>query len=614
LGKSLFWDQQVGSDGQACASCHFSAGADARTRNAISPGLNATPIDHSYSAGGYTAPNSTLAASDFPAHRLANADDRTSAVLRDTNDVVGSAGVFFRTFTAVGAVADYSRPVASVPDTCTSVADPDGFQVGGTNVRRVEPRNTPTMFNALFNNRNFWDGRAQDVFNGVDPFGARSASAVVYDSASGKPTPLKVRIAFSSLASQAVGPPLSKFEMSCDGRTFPDLGHKLLRLRPLALQEVAPSDSVLAAIKNDSGRGLRLSYAALIERAFAPRWWDSRTPVVVNGRAYTQAEANFSLFWGLAVQAYMQTLVADDTPVDRFFEGRRGALTPSQLRGMNIFQSFQGQAPNPFKAGETISVKLSTGAPADARCSTCHGGAETTIASVSSVQDERLERMTLRNGACAMYDQGFVTTGVRPLAEDVAVSGLDPAGQSFAETALAQEGLLASLVPTAASPYGLSPLLGGTVNCEGQNIAGAFKTPQLRNVELTGPYFHNGGQLTVMQVVDFYNRGGDFDNDQVDENIRPLGLAEQDKVDLVNFLMALTDERVAYERAPFDHPSLCVADGQTGDSLGVGVAAALPGGGGQAIAIDRALCIDAVGARGRPTRLTTFLGVSPLAH
>src|SRR5450432_1775040 len=39
LGKALFWDQQVGSDGLACASCHFQAGADNRVRNQLSPGL-----------------------------------------------------------------------------------------------------------------------------------------------------------------------------------------------------------------------------------------------------------------------------------------------------------------------------------------------------------------------------------------------------------------------------------------------------------------------------------------------------------------------------------------------------------------------------------------------
>src|SRR5262245_30620886 len=38
LGKAFFWDMQAGSDGQACGSCHFHAGADNRTRNQLSPG------------------------------------------------------------------------------------------------------------------------------------------------------------------------------------------------------------------------------------------------------------------------------------------------------------------------------------------------------------------------------------------------------------------------------------------------------------------------------------------------------------------------------------------------------------------------------------------------
>jgi cytochrome c peroxidase len=40
LGKALFWDTQVGSDGiQSCATCHFHAGADSRTTNQLSPRL-----------------------------------------------------------------------------------------------------------------------------------------------------------------------------------------------------------------------------------------------------------------------------------------------------------------------------------------------------------------------------------------------------------------------------------------------------------------------------------------------------------------------------------------------------------------------------------------------
>ena len=60
LGKALFWDMQVGSDGvQACASCHFRAGADPRSKNQVSPGLKHVPVaDLTYSTG--TGPNYQL--------------------------------------------------------------------------------------------------------------------------------------------------------------------------------------------------------------------------------------------------------------------------------------------------------------------------------------------------------------------------------------------------------------------------------------------------------------------------------------------------------------------------------------------------------------------------
>ena len=90
---------------------------------------------------------------------------------------------------------------------------------------------------------------------------------------------------------------------------------------------------------------------------------------------------------------------------------------------------------------------------------------------------------------------------------------------------------------------------------------GEFKSPTLRNISLTGPYFHNGKYLTLRQVVDFYDRGGDFDNDDKDSQVRRLGLSERDKRDLVAFLLTLTDDRVRFERAPFDHPSLDLPDG-----------------------------------------------------
>ena len=70
LGKALFWDMQVGSDGvQACGSCHFSAGVDNRTRNQLNP--NHLGGDQNLELKGPLA-NQTLTPADFPFHKLAN--------------------------------------------------------------------------------------------------------------------------------------------------------------------------------------------------------------------------------------------------------------------------------------------------------------------------------------------------------------------------------------------------------------------------------------------------------------------------------------------------------------------------------------------------------------
>src|SRR5215471_14104030 len=94
LGKALFWDMQVGSDGvQACASCHFRAGADPRSKNQLSPGLKHMPdADLTYSTG--AGPNRQLEASDFPLTRLAIPGIRGALnPATDSNDAVSSQGI-----------------------------------------------------------------------------------------------------------------------------------------------------------------------------------------------------------------------------------------------------------------------------------------------------------------------------------------------------------------------------------------------------------------------------------------------------------------------------------------------------------------------------------------
>jgi cytochrome c peroxidase len=633
LGKAFYWDTQVGSDGQSCGSCHVSAGADNRLKNVVSPAQHATPTPSTTFSfpPNIGAANATLSVHDFPIHRLSNIDDRNSTVLFDSTNIVGSTGVFYRIFTAVPNLHNQANAVSA--DSCISVPDPDNFQVGGVNVRQVTARNAPTVFNSAFNNRLFWDARAEEVFNGVDSFGGSNTSAVVYQNVGGTPQPVQVRIAYASGASIAVGPPVNSTEMSCVNRTFPDVGHKMLSALPLGQQIVDPTDDVLGGLSRSRSvagqTGLSTTYTDLIHQAFQPGWYSSLTSITINGKSYSQTEANFSLFWGLAVKAYLDTLIADNSPVDQFFDGNQAALSPSALRGLNIFQSFGGIAPDPTDptGTKTIKVTLSTGLPADARCITCHGGPELTNASINGVDQQRLERMMTRHDTCVIYDQGIFNNGTRPATDDPLLNETDPYGNSFAEVVNAKNGILSSIIPGTieSTPpyYGLNveddptvtgPVLGGTTNCENNNISGNAKVPSLRNVELTGPYFHNGGQLTLMQVVDFYNRGGDFDNTGIGANVHSLSLAEQDKRDLVSFLLALTDERVAHEQAPFDHPSICISAGAMGDSTHVATGTPLPGGGSQPTAADQMQCVSAVGAAGVATRLTPFLGANPYSH
>jgi hypothetical protein len=120
-----------------------------------------------------------------------------------------------------------------------------------------------------------------------------------------------------------------------------------------------------------------------------------------------------------------------------------------------------------------------------------------------------------------------------------------------------------------------------------QNL-GEFKTPSLRNVELRAPYMHNGRFATLEEVVEFYNRGGDFPNAPNFNNnlIRPRNLGAGQKADLVAFLRRpLTDVRVSTESSPFDRPTLYTESNRVPVLQGVGVSGS-GGGVPQAIAVE----------------------------
>ena len=89
----------------------------------------------------------------------------------NSNDVASSQGVRLTDFVGVtpGSHVDEGVP-----------QDDPVFRAGGVTVRRVEPRNTPTTINAVLNFFNFWDGRANPFFNGVNPFGLQDTGARVF--------------------------------------------------------------------------------------------------------------------------------------------------------------------------------------------------------------------------------------------------------------------------------------------------------------------------------------------------------------------------------------------------------------------------------------------------
>lgn len=243
-----------------------------------------------------------------------------------------------------------------------------------------------------------------------------------------------------------------------------------------------------------------------------------------------------------------------------------GALTTQQKLGLQVFQG-------------------------SGKCIACHSGPELTNASVQNVLNEKLERMIMGDNVVAVYDNGFYNTAVRRCAglagpcDDVGVGAtIGPLNLPLSMSRFFQLpqncGFVAGVGCTNAPPIQPRPLEGlGTPQALQPNervaVDGAFKTPGLRMVELTAPYFHNGGDRTLRDVVDFYDRGGNFPAFNLanfDPNIVMLGLTQTQKGALVALMLGMTDERVRFQQAPFDHPQLFVPNLPDGVLPAVGAA------------------------------------------
>lgn len=371
----------------------------------------------------------------------------------------------------------------------------------------------------------------------------------------------------------------------------------------LKQQRISSTDSVLAPVSG----ARRPTYRELIKSAFQPRLWNATQNVLVGGAPYTQMEANFPLFFGLAIQMYEATLVSDQAPIDAYLQGDHTAMNAQQVEGMNLF--------------------LGKG-----KCVNCHGGPELTNAASRLLMHprERIERMVMADNLTTLYDNGFYNTGVRPTSEDLALGGADAWGNPWSFTrqynSVLQGGR--SVDPLDVDVCTFEAPLSAAIPCDAtlkpnvgfrDSVDGAFKTPTLRNIALTGPYFHNGSRSTLKQVMEFYNRGGDrrgedanntsgfehpavnqHNTSNLDPDMTALNLTPDEIDALVKFMeVGLTDPRVAWERAPFDHPSLVIPQGHIGDENAVTQRPASPKVTTRQ-AMDASLNLKPYGAEGRP--------------
>ncbi|MDE0886253.1 MAG: hypothetical protein OSB70_12055 [Myxococcota bacterium] len=260
LGKALFWDMQVGSGNgaqSACATCHYQAGADSETRRVVS---------------------STR-----------------------SDGIIGSLGVRESQFRGISLL---EKGVASATDDTSKPLD---FLITG--------RQAPPTVESEFTH-NFWDGRANNCFNGVDPGGQEGQRGLhQWSKDGGGIVPTTFLLCDASQASQAVGPPNSDVEMAARGRTFPELGYKMLRVKPLAMQtgDLADELSTTTAghydtMINDAFGDVLGEFIGDEAVAGVPeiRVTDSNGNRTLVEPSLT--EQNFSLFWGLSVMAYELTL------------------------------------------------------------------------------------------------------------------------------------------------------------------------------------------------------------------------------------------------------------------------------------------------------------------
>ena len=193
-----------------------------------------------------------------------------------------------------------------------------------------------------------------------------------------------------------------------------------------------------------------------------------------------------------AVAAFERTLIAGDAPIDRYLAGDLDALSDQARNGLVLFRG-------------------------KARCTVCHQfNANFSAFSTFPFFTDGNYRNT---GVAANF------SGFNLLARRAISASRDATGAATLELAKHER----------AGELGRFVFSGNTLDI------GAFRTPSLRNVELTAPYFHDGSAATLEDVVRFYVKGGS-ENPNRDWQLEPVPLTESEQRELVAFLKTLTSD------------------------------------------------------------------------
>ena len=196
----------------------------------------------------------------------------------------------------------------------------------------------------------------------------------------------------------------------------------------------------------------------------------------------------------MAMAAFERTLVSGNSRFDRWYFKGEKSLSEQEMRG---FQTFIGNG----------------------RCVSCH---------------------TIEQTTATFIDGEFHNIGVG--INHVPSDDLDRLASEFLRADYNREAVDEKVLTDAKTSE-----LGRFAVTRNTTEMGAFKTPTLRNIDLTAPYMHDGSLKTLEEVVDHYNRGGASTDKEVitpflSGGIRPLNLTDQEKSDLVAFMKALTSQ------------------------------------------------------------------------